>query len=81
MCKLKSAIALKDRIFMPDYDSHYDMLKELGIEDDFIGASKKFVRVELSPADGYSVCTRGFSRQEMKVETSKHGELLRRVEA
>ncbi|MBQ7347771.1 MAG: hypothetical protein IJW55_07425 [Clostridia bacterium] len=52
MCKLKSAIALKDRIFMPDYDSHSDMLKELGIEDDFIGASKKFVRVELSPADG-----------------------------
>lgn len=52
MCKLKSAIALKDRIFMPDYDSHSDMLNELGIEDDFIGASKKFVRVELSPTDG-----------------------------
>lgn len=32
-------------------------------------------------ADGYSVCTRGFSSQEMKVETSKHGELLRKVEA
>ena len=32
-------------------------------------------------ADGYSVCTRGFSSQEMKVETSKHGELLGKVEA
>ena len=52
MCKLKSAIALKDRIFMPDYDSHSDMLKELGINDDYLGASKKFVRVELSPKDG-----------------------------
>ena len=51
MCKLKSAIILKDRIFMPDYDSHSDMLKELGIADDYLGASKKFVRAELSPAD------------------------------
>ena len=31
MCKLKSAIILKDRIFIPEYDSHSDMLKELGI--------------------------------------------------
>ena len=52
MCKLKSAIILKDRIFMPDYDSHSDMLRELGIEDDYLGGSKKFVRAELSPKDG-----------------------------
>ena len=52
MCKLKSAIILKDRIFMPDYDSHSRMLEELGINDDYLGASKKFVRVELSPKDG-----------------------------
>lgn len=52
MCKLKSAIAFKDRIFMPDYDSHSRMLEELGIKDDFLGASRKFVRVELSPVDG-----------------------------
>ena len=52
MCKLKSAIILKDRIFMPDYDSHSDMLTELGIKDDYLGASKKFVRAEFSPADG-----------------------------
>ena len=52
MCKLKSAIILKDRIFIPDYDSHSDMLESLGIEDNYLGASKKFVRAELSPVDG-----------------------------
>jgi hypothetical protein len=41
MCKLKSMIALKGRIYMADADSHSDMLKELGIEDDYLGASKK----------------------------------------
>ena len=51
MCKLKSAIILKDRIFIPEYDSHSDMLNELGIKDDYLGASKKFVRAELSPID------------------------------
>ena len=49
MCKLKSAIILKNKIFMPDYDSHSKMLEELEITDDYLGASKKFVRVELSP--------------------------------
>ena len=49
MCKLKSAIILKDRIFMPDYDSHSKMLEELGITDNYINASKVFVRAELSP--------------------------------
>ena len=49
MCKLKSAIILKDRFFMPDYDSHSKMLEELGITDDYINASKVFVRAELSP--------------------------------
>ena len=52
MCKLKSAIVLKNKIFMPDYDSHSQMLEELGIRDDYLGASKTFVRVELSPSDG-----------------------------
>ena len=52
MCKLKSAIILKDKIFMPDYDSHSKMLEELGITDDYINASKVFVRAELAPADG-----------------------------
>ena len=52
MCKLKSAIILKNRIFMPDYDSHSKMLEELKITDDYINASKVFVRAELSPENG-----------------------------
>ena len=52
MCKLKSAIILKDKIFMPDYDSHSKMLEELGITDDYINASKVFVRAELVPENG-----------------------------
>ena len=51
MCKFKSGICLKDRVFVPDYDSHSRMLEELHIEDDFAHASKVFVRVELSPDD------------------------------
>lgn len=51
MCQFKSALVLKDRIFLPDYDSHDKMLQELGIEDNFTNASKVFVRVELSPTD------------------------------
>ena len=30
MCKLKSAIILKDRIFMPDYDSHSKTIYQAG---------------------------------------------------
>lgn len=49
MCRLKSGIILKDQVFVPDYDSHTDMLKELGIEDNEINAKTLFVRAELSP--------------------------------
>ena len=52
MCQFKSALCLKDRVFVPDYDSHDQMLEELKIPDDFAHASKVFVRVELFPADG-----------------------------
>lgn len=52
MCRFKSGICLKDRVFVPDYDSHSRMLEELHIEDDFAHASKVFVRIKLSPADG-----------------------------
>ena len=52
MCQLKSCLVLKDRVFCPDYDSHQSMLEELGIEDDYLHASKTFVRVELTPPDG-----------------------------
>ena len=52
MCQFKSALLLKDRVFVPDYDSHDQMLQELCIPDDYLHASKTFVRVELSPAAG-----------------------------
>ena len=32
-------------------------------------------------SDGYSVCVKGFSKQELRVEENKHGKLLRKVEA
>lgn len=31
--------------------------------------------------DGYSVCVKGFSKQEMKVENRKHGKLISKVMA
>ena len=49
MCRLKSGIILKNQIFIPDYDSHTDMLKELNIKDNKININ--FVRAELSPID------------------------------
>ena len=52
MCRLKSGIILKGRVFVPEYDSHNQMLEELRIKDDYLNASKTFVRVELSPTDG-----------------------------
>ena len=51
MCKLKSMIVLKDRIYCPDHDNHQKMLEEIGIDDNYLGASKTFVRVELSPTN------------------------------
>lgn len=51
MCQFKSAIILKDRVFIPDYDSHSDMLNELGIEDTKENAERLFIRAELIPAD------------------------------
>lgn len=51
MCKLKSGLLFKDRVFLPDYDSHGDMLDELGITDDYISASNTFVRFEVCPAE------------------------------
>lgn len=52
MCRFKSGILLRDRAYVPDHDKHDKMLKELGIQNDYIGASKKFVRFELYPKDG-----------------------------
>ena len=52
MCQMKSGLILKDKIFLPDYDSHTDMLDELGIEDNEKNASSKFIRAELYPKNG-----------------------------
>ena len=49
MCKFKSGIILKDRVFVPDYDSHTEMLEELGIADTQANAERLFVRAELIP--------------------------------
>ena len=51
MCQIKSAIVLKDKVFMPlDYDSHEEMIKELGLKDNT--TNPNFVRVEIVPIDG-----------------------------
>ena len=54
MCEFKSGIILKNRVVIaPDgNDSHSDLLISLNINDDYIGASKIFVRAELVPIDG-----------------------------
>ena len=51
MCRLKSAIILQDRVYIPDHDGHSDMLDELGIADTQQNAEKLFVRAELTPKD------------------------------
>lgn len=51
MCKMKSAILLKDKVFMPaSYNSHTQMLEELKIKDN--GSNPNFVRIEISPETG-----------------------------
>ena len=52
MCRLKSGIILENQVFIPDYNSHTNMLEELGIKDNEINASTLFVRAELFPVDG-----------------------------
>lgn len=51
MCRFKSGIILKNRIVIAEgeNDSHSDLLESLGIEDDYIGATRTFVRAELVP--------------------------------
>ena len=52
MCRFKSGIILKDRVFIPDYDSHTEMLEELKIADTEDNAKRLFVRAELVPPRG-----------------------------
>ena len=68
MCQLKSCLVLKDRVYCPDYDSHQDMLDKLGIKDDYLGASKTFVRVELTPPDGVEWLMEPLDRWTLKVD-------------
>ena len=51
MCQFKSGIILKNKVVVaPIYnDSHSALLNQLGIEDDYENAARKFVRVELVP--------------------------------
>ena len=53
MCQFKSFIALKYKIFF-DFKNyiHSNLLEKLGIRDDYLNASKTFVRCEMVPADG-----------------------------
>lgn len=68
MCQLKSCLVLKDRVYCPDYDSHQDMLDKLGIKDDYLGASKTFVRVELTPPDGVQSLMEPLDRWTLNVD-------------
>ena len=52
MCKFKSGLILKDRIYIGEGDSHTDMLEELKIKDNRKNAESLFVRAELYPANG-----------------------------
>lgn len=68
MCQLKSCLVLKDRVFCPDYDSHQQMLEKLGIEDNYLYASKTFVRVELLPPDGIRSLMEPLDKWTLKVD-------------
>lgn len=68
MCQLKSCLVLKDRVFCPDYNSHQQMLEELGIEDDYLHASKTFVRVELTPPDVVQSLIEPLDRWTLRVD-------------
>ena len=52
MCKFKSCLILKDRVYVPDHDIHEIMLEELNIKDTFENAASIFVRAEILPEDG-----------------------------
>ena len=53
MCRFKSGIILKNRIVIAEggNNSHSALLESLGIEDNYIGATRTFVRAELIPKD------------------------------
>jgi len=54
MCQFKSGIILRNRVVLtPDgNESHTDLLNQLGMEDNYMNASKAFVKAELIPKHG-----------------------------
>lgn len=54
MCQFKSGIILKNRIVLAPEgnESHSDLLESMGIKDNRMNATKKFVRAELIPPNG-----------------------------
>jgi hypothetical protein len=48
----KSGLLLKDRTFVPDYNSHTEMLEELHIDDTRDNMRTTFIRFEISPKNG-----------------------------
>ena len=53
MCRFKSGIILKNKVVVApgENDSHSDLLENLGIKDDYFGATNVFVRAELIPVN------------------------------
>ena len=53
MCRFKSGIILKNKVVVApgENDSHSDLLENLGINDDYFGATNVFVRAELVPVN------------------------------
>lgn len=53
MCEFKSGIIFKNRVVLTPEgnESHSDLLESLGVEDNRMNATKKFVRAELIPKD------------------------------
>ncbi len=51
MCRFKSGIILKSKVVIApgENESHSDLLESLGIKDDYLNATKTFVRAELIP--------------------------------
>ena len=51
MCNFKSGIILKNKIVLAPEgnESHSELLESLGIDDNYMNASKTFVRAELIP--------------------------------
>lgn len=64
MCRFKSGIILKNRVVVaPVYnDSHSALLTQLGIEDNYENAARKFIRAELVPKN----CNRAIDPKEWR---------------